>query len=181
MELIAALDKSFNHAHGVLAGVGPEHYAVSTPCEKWNVQELLDHMIGVVAGFGATAAGMPSGEFKLGDDPAAQFRDAADATLAAWSTPGVMERIIDAAGTQMPGSALCGINLLDTTTHAWDLAVALGRPAGLPDDVAAVALEQSRMIISPEIRPGRFEAEVPAPENATATELLVAYLGRNPR
>ncbi len=181
MELIAALDKSFSHSHGVLTGVRPEHLTESTPCQKWNLQDLLEHMIGVVAGLGATAAGKPGGEFKLGPDPAGQFRDAADAALAAWSAPGVMDRIMEAGPGPMPGSVLAGVNLLDTTTHAWDVAVAIGRPAALPDDLADEALKQARMIISPEIRPGRFEAEVTAPPNATVTELLVAYLGRNPR
>lgn len=181
MELIAALDKSFNHTHGVIAAITPEQLVASTPCSEWNIEELLTHTIGVVAGLGAAASGSAGGEFKLGDDPAAQFRAAADTTLAAWSSPGVMERIIDAGPGPMPGSVLAGINLLDTTTHAWDLAVAIGRPAALPDDVAAETLAQARMIISPEIRSGRFEAEVTAPENATVTELLVAYLGRTPR
>lgn len=181
MELIAALDKSFSHTHGVLLGVRPEHLTEPTPCAKWTMQDLLDHMIGVVVGLGAAAAGAPADEFHLGPDPAAQFRDAADATLAAWSTPGVMTQTIDAGPGPMPGSVLAGINLLDTTAHAWDLAVALGRPAALPDDVARAALEQSRAIITAEIRPGRFEPEVEAPANATVTELLVAYLGRNPR
>ncbi len=181
MELIAALDKSFIHTHGVIAAIRPEQLADPTPCEKWTIEDLLNHTIGVIAGLGAAASGSPGGEFKLGEDPAAQFRAAADTTLAAWSTPGVMERIVDSGAGPMPGSVLAGINLLDTTTHAWDLAVAIGRPAALPDDVAAEAHAQARMIITPEIRPGRFEAEVTAPENATVTELLVAYLGRNPR
>jgi uncharacterized protein (TIGR03086 family) len=181
MELLAALDKSFQHTHGVLTGLSPAQYADPTPCEKWTVEELLEHMIGVVAGLGAAASGTPGGEFKLGDDPAAQFRSAADVTLAAWSAPGVLEKIIDAGPGPMPGSVLAGINLLDTTTHAWDLSVAVGRPSALPDDVAAEALAQARAIISPEIRPGRFEPEVTAPADATVTELLAAYLGRNPR
>jgi hypothetical protein len=37
-----------------------------------------------------------------------------------------------------------GINLLDTATHTWDLAVATVQPPGLPDDVAGAALEASQ-------------------------------------
>lgn len=91
-----------------------------------------------------------------------------------------MERIIDAGPGPMPGSVLAGINLLDTTTHAWDLAVAIGRPASVPDDVALEALEQSRRIVTAEIRPGRFEPEVPARADADPTQRLVAFLGRTP-
>ena len=73
-----------------------------------------------------------------------------------------------------------GINLLDTATHTWDLATATGQSAELPDAVATAALEASRTFITPELRPGRFDDEVPVPPDATATEALVAYLGRRP-
>jgi hypothetical protein len=58
------------------------------------------------------------------------------------------------------------------------VAVATGQPAALPDAVATAALEASQMIIQPEIRPGRFGPELPAPSGATATDQLVAFLGR---
>ena len=180
MELTAALDKCFAHTHGVLLGVRPEHLTDPTPCAKWTVKDLLEHMIGVVAGLGAAAAGTPGGPFHLGADPAAQFREAADSALAAWNAPDVMERIIEAGPGPMPGAVLAGVNLLDTTTHAWDLAVALGRPPTLPDDVALAALEQSHRIVTAEIREGRFDPEVPAPAGADPTQRLVAFLGRTP-
>ena len=180
MELIAALDKSFNHTHNVLLNVSPEHYGLATPCSEWTIQELLDHTIGVVAGLGCAAAGTEAQPFVLGEDPAAQFRDAADATLAAWSTPGVLDQIITGGAGPMPGSVLAGINLLDTTTHSWDLATALGRPASLPDDVAEVALANARAIISDAIRPGRFAPPVDPAPDANPTELLVCFLGRRP-
>lgn len=180
MELIAALDKSFAHTHGVLLGVRPENLTDPTPCATWTVADLLDHMIGVVSWLGGAAAGAPGGEFTLGPDPAAQFREKADAALEAWNAPDVMERIIEAGPGPMPGAVLAGINLVDTTTHAWDLAVALGRPASVPDDVALEALDQGRRIVTPELRVGRFEPEVPAPVGADPTQRLVAFLGRTP-
>jgi uncharacterized protein (TIGR03086 family) len=86
----------------------------------------------------------------------------------------------DVVAGPMPGHVLAGINLLDTATHTWDLATATGQPPALPDDVATAALEASHAIISPETRPGRFGPEVPAPEGAAPTEVLVAFLGRTP-
>jgi len=80
----------------------------------------------------------------------------------------------------MPGRALAGINLLDTATHTWDLATATGQDPTLPDDVAVAALEASRMIVSDDIRSGRFGAEVPATPGASPTDQLVSFLGRQP-
>ena len=92
----------------------------------------------------------------------------------------VADRVIDAGPAPMPGHALAGINLLDTATHTWDLATATGQPAELPDLVATAALEASRVLVTPEIRRGRFGAEQPTPAHASTTDRLVAFLGRQP-
>jgi len=177
---VDSLEATFQHAHTVIAGVRPDQYDDTTPCEEWTVRDLLEHMIGVVAGLGAAAAGTPSGAFSLGPDPAAQFQAAAASALSAWRTPGVLDRVVDAGPGPMPGRVLAGINLLDTATHTWDLATATGQPTALPDDVAVAALDASRTTITPEIRPGRFGPEVAAPANASQTDRLVAFLGRAP-
>lgn len=179
MDLTNTLDQAFRHTHGIIKGVRTDQYGDPTPCDEWTVRDLLEHTISVVAGLGAAASGQPpSGEFELGSDPAAQFKQAAATTLAAWQAPGVLEQIIDGPAGPMPGHVLAGINLMDTATHAWDLAMATGQSAGLPDDVAEAAMEASRQIISPETRPGRFGPELTASKNAGATERLVAFLGR---
>ena len=180
MELIDALDHSFQHAEGVIAQVRVDQYDNRTPCDKWSVRELLEHTIGVVAGLGAAASSTPGAAFELGTDPAAQFRDAAKTTLEAWRAPGVLDRVVDAGPGPMPGRVLAGINLLDTTTHTWDIASATGQPTKLPDDVAATALEVSHSIVTPQLRDGRFGPEVPVAADADATDRLVAFLGRHP-
>jgi uncharacterized protein (TIGR03086 family) len=180
VDIIDSLDVTFQHAHGVIAGVRPEQLSDKTPCADWTVRDLLDHMIGVVSGLGDAAAGRERRPFELTADPTAQFDTAAAATMAAWRSPGVLDRVVDGGPGPMPGRVLAGINLLDTATHTWDLAVATGQPAALPDDVAVAALEVSRQIISPEIRPGRFGPERPVSGGADPTEQLVAFLGRQP-
>lgn len=180
MDLLDALEHTFTHAHGVIAGVRPDQYDDKTPCEQWTVRDLLDHMIGVVAGLGSAASGQPPSPFILGPDPAAQFEAVAATTLDAWRGPGVLDTIVDGGAGPMPGHVLAGINLVDTATHTWDLATATGQPSALPDDVATTALKTSRATISPEIRPGRFGPEVGAPDGAGPTEALVAFLGRTP-
>ena len=180
MDRIGSLDETFHHAHKVIGGVSPDQYGNATPCQEWTVRDLLTHLIGVVAGLGAAAAGSPRERFELASDPADQFDATATAALAAWRSPGVLDRIIDAGPGPMPGRMLAGINLLDTATHTWDLARATGQPAALPDGVAIAALEASRATISAEIRQGRFGPEVVVPEDADPTDRLVAFLGRTP-
>ncbi len=181
MDIVDMLDRAFRHTHTVIAGVRPDQLGNDTPCEGWTVRELLDHTIGVVAGLGAAASGLaPAGSFELSSDPAGQFEQAAAATLAAWRTPGVLDKVIDGGAGPMPGRVLAGINLLDTATHSWDIATATGQVAALPTDLALATLEVSRQTIAPEIRPGRFDVEVPVADDADATSRLVGFLGRTP-
>jgi len=178
MDVIASLEQTFAHARAVVAGVRTDQHGDPTPCAAWTVRELLEHMIGVVAGIGRAAGGQAPVPFVLGEDPAAKLDDAAAAALAAWRTPGVLDQVIDGGAGPTPGRVLVGINLLDTATHTWDLATATGQPAELPAPVAVAALEASRSIVSPEVRAGRFGPEHTVPAGASPTAQLVAFLGR---
>jgi uncharacterized protein (TIGR03086 family) len=182
MELVDALDQTFDHAHKVIAGVQPEQYDLRTPCEDWAVRDLLTHQVGVVSAMAATTAGTPkhADAFELGDDPAAQFRAAADAALEGWRKPGMLEQTIDGGPGPMPGRVLAGINLLDTATHTWDLASATGQSTDLPPAVAEAALEASHQIVNEQLRPGRFGPPLDVGTDASATDRLVAFLGRRP-
>ena len=180
MEILEALDLTFQHAQQVIGNVRPDQLDNKTPCPEWTVRDLLEHQIGVVAGLGAAAAGEPRPEFTLAADPAAQFAEVSAVTMQAWRAPGALERTVDAGPGPMPGRVLAGINLLDTATHTWDLATATGQPAALPPDVAETAVEECQAIVSPELRVGRFGPEVAAPAGADATTRLVAFLGRTP-
>jgi uncharacterized protein (TIGR03086 family) len=178
MDVVDALEQAFTHSRTVIAGVTPQRYGDTTPCTEWTVRDLLEHMIGVVSGLGAAAAGQPPTPFELGDAPAGQFAAASASALDAWRQPGVLDRVLDGGAGPMPGRVLASINLLDTATHTWDLATATGQPAELPQPVAVAAMEAGRMIVVDEIREGRFAAEQPAPSGASATQQLVAFLGR---
>jgi uncharacterized protein (TIGR03086 family) len=184
MELVDALDQTFDHAYKVIGSVRPEQYDDPTPCEEWNVQQLLTHIVGVTTVMGETAAtgkaDRRADSVALADDPAAQFRAAADAALAGWRKPGIMDATINGGAGPMPGRVLAGINLLDTATHSWDLATATGQGTDLPPAVAEAALEASHQIVNDQLRPGRFAPELDAPEGCTSTDRLVAFLGRQP-
>jgi uncharacterized protein (TIGR03086 family) len=180
MDLIDALDETFTNAGSVIAGVRRDQYADKTPCTEWTVEDLLNHMIGVVGRIGAAVGGVAPTPFELGSDPAAQFRELASVALAAWRKPGVFDRTMDVGAGPMPGRVLASINLLDTATHTWDLATATGQAPELPPAVAEVALSASRTIITEALRPGRFGPEQPAPAGASATQQLASFLGRTP-
>jgi uncharacterized protein (TIGR03086 family) len=75
-----------------------------------------------------------------------------------------------------------GINAVDTLVHGWDLARATGQDSTLDAALATAALEFCRPAITDEIRAGRgaFAAIVPVADDASPTDRLVGFLGRQP-
>lgn len=184
MDLLTALSQTFDHTHRVIAGVRADQTGNPTPCAEWDVHALLGHALGVVAGIGSAVRGdaPPADEagFVLADDAAAQFRSLADSTLAAWTDVDLTSEINIGAGP-MPGSAALSINLVDTSTHAWDIARATGQPEDLPEELAALVLGICHGFVTDEIRGfAGFDPAVPVSADASSTTKLVAFLGRKP-
>jgi uncharacterized protein (TIGR03086 family) len=180
VELIDALDRTYQHANRVMAGVRPDQFDAMTPCSEWKVRDLIEHMYGTVVIIGAAAGGRPPDEIQIGPDTAQQFEKATAENLSVWRAPGALDQTITGGAGTMPGRAFAGINLLDIATHSWDLANATGQPAELPVDVATAAWEASQQVVTPELRIGRFAEAIPADNEATVTQQLVAFLGRTP-
>ena len=179
MELLPALSRTFDQMHRVASGVTANDYARATPCSDWDVAALMTHAFGVVDTMGTVAGGGAPGAFALDRDaPSAQFRTLADKALAAWRTDGVLQREMTLGAGPMPGEMYASINVLDTLAHAWDLAIATDQDATIDDDLATFTLGLCEQIIRPEIRGGRFDDAVPTSPDASATERLVAFLGR---
>ena len=47
MEILEALDLTFQHAQQVIDNVRPDQLDNKTPCPEWTVRDLLEHQIGV--------------------------------------------------------------------------------------------------------------------------------------
>ncbi len=183
MELRAALTQTFDHTHGVIAGVRADQMGNATPCTEWDVKALITHALGVIAGIGSAVRSEAPKEraaFALDGDPAAQFRALADGTLAAWKNVDLNSEINIGAGP-MPGSAALSINLLDTATHSWDIARATGQSEALPEELAALIFGICQGFVTDEIRSfAGFRPAVPVSADANSTLKLVSFLGRKP-
>jgi uncharacterized protein (TIGR03086 family) len=184
MELLEALTQTFDHTAKIVDGVQPSQLDGPTPCRDWDLRALLGHMTGVVVNMGRGANGeelLPDpSAFQLDADPAAQFRTEADRALAAWTAHGSDGEVNIGAGP-MPVPVAMSINILDTSTHSWDIARATGQDGNLPDDLATTALTLCQGIVTDDVRGfAGFDPIVPVGPDASATDQLVAFLGRTP-
>lgn len=183
MDLVTALAATFDRTGDLFAGVAPEQWDDTTPCAEWDVRVLATHTLGVVENMGHTARGEEGVDdvnaVELGADPAARFRAVAATTLAAWRGADLDAPLDFGGGRVVPTRFAVMVNLLDTSTHAWDLARATGQDEELPPGVAEAALASAREVVRDEIRGTRgFDPALTPAGDATPTEQLVAFLGR---
>jgi uncharacterized protein (TIGR03086 family) len=149
----------------------------STPCDDWNVRQLLNHMLQTQHYFVGAARGEqvspPSGTPPsiLTGDPAEDFRRARSETIRTFSEEGVIEKT---------GPSL-GIAFSDQLLHGWDVAEATGQDSTMPEGLAQAAYDTIHGQFTDDQRKGVFKPEVAVDADASAQERLLAYTGRRPR
>ena len=180
----------------------------STPCADWTVTQVLQHAAGDQLAW-AAALGVgrgpsenpfaPSGQL---DGSVAELLTPALATArTAWAQLGPNDGPSNGNGSgpaidQDPGDATVPTPLpqgelpvpvaaatcaLDAAVHAWDIAVALGRPGGFLPDPLARQLLTAQTIIEPLRQFGVYAVALsPQPGDGHGAELL-RYLGRDPQ
>jgi uncharacterized protein (TIGR03086 family) len=114
----------------VAEGVAPEQLGLPTPCREWDVQALLDHMVGgteyLLAAMDGRAPVPATGT------TAADYRAGVAAVLEGLTHPGALERTCTSPlGFEWPvGQAVAG-TFMDVLIHTWDLARATGQDTDL--------------------------------------------------
>jgi uncharacterized protein (TIGR03086 family) len=111
------------------------------------------------------------------------LRAAAAEVTAVWADDAVLDAVLRLPFGTLPGRAALATWVGEVTTHTWDLAVATGQTPAWDDAVVAVGLTAIRGKLPSAGRgPGiPFADAVPVPDDAPPVELLVAWLGRDPR
>lgn len=161
---------------------------IATPCEGWDLADLLSHMIGQNLGFAAAVATGDADETAYaGPDVApanavGQWDASAEALRAAFgpADEAAVVRLAEFDIQVTPAVAL-SMQLLDTAVHAWDVAAALGDTYRPDDAVTELVLDFARQIASrPGGSPGVF-GEPLAETGADPWLDALRLLGRDPR
>ena len=188
----SALLDSYENAAVIVSGIDAADLGQPTPCRKYDVAGLVDHI--VEAGFRAAALGRgqapPPGDrsphVDLSDAPG-QLRRAAVEAAQAWDDDSKLSsKITMPWGEECTGAALVDMYVAELAAHAWDLARATGQVDELDPSVAVTALEGARVMMKADYRDvveqgSPFGAEVPPPPGADDWERLAAFMGRDPR
>ena len=173
----------------IVEGISDDQLGLPTPCDQWDVRALLNHMLGTVelgrALFSGTEPVVPivpgdlPGSDLVGDDPLKAYRVAVEGLLAV-ADDDAFSRMFATPFGDMPGAVLAGFTTADIAVHGWDLARATGQPSPLGDELVEWGSAFARQMLTPDKRLTRFGPEVAVAADASATDRLVAFLGRRP-
>jgi uncharacterized protein (TIGR03086 family) len=182
------LQRAFAATAVVLASVSADQMSDPTPCASWTVHDLVNHIAGGPDFFAevaetGVAPGRRATDYAAGDF-GATFDAGARRAVAAFRADGVMDKTMKVPIGEVPGRVFVFIAAIDTFTHGWDLAKAMGRSTDLDPSLAGQLLAVARASLPEALRgaDGRapFGPRVEVPTPACPADELAAFMGRQP-
>ena len=183
MDATTALQQSDELLSALIAGLTPDHRELRTPCDQWNVHELVEHVVegthGIAGGLTGAAPPEETPDF-MANGPANAWRLAV-AHLSTVATPEVLSAMHQMPFGEVPGEAAVSVIVADQVTHAWDLAKATDQPFAPSEELAQFALSTWQPLVPAQGRTGDgFKAVIEISDDAPVVDRLVAYTGRQP-
>lgn len=182
----ATLRSVVGAATTVVDGVVDGQLTNATPCDEWNVRDLLHHLVTTAAMFATAAergyipddvAQELAGDV-LGTDFSRAWKDASEQLCQAFEQPEVLDRVLALPFGDARGEVAVDLAVLEIGIHSADLARATGQDITDQAPFAAVLdTLRARMIVEWRA-PGILKDEQPAPPRASTVEKLLAYAGR---
>ncbi|ORV89298.1 hypothetical protein AWC11_13920 [Mycobacterium interjectum] len=165
--------------------IPPDSWGQPSNLEGWSVRDLVGHATGSAAKIVTLVEGgelwdRPSQPADwVCEDPAARLRELAARLTGA--LPGAdMHAMRPSPQGEVPLHRALTYPASDLAMHSWDVHASQGRFIELPDDLLALCRGLVESVPENLLRrPGGFGPARPAPEGATPTARLMAYLGRS--
>ncbi|WP_020659385.1 maleylpyruvate isomerase N-terminal domain-containing protein [Amycolatopsis benzoatilytica] len=187
MDLLTAHSRALTIADEAIRAIGDEDWARDAPsCPGWTVHDLVSEMVVAERAAPDMLAGRviyaPDPRWLgdvLGVHPVGVWEQAARAAREAWLDRVAVQPAGDVAGG-MPIDEYGVWSVLGLVTRSWDIAVALGKPNPLPDDLADWLLAWATPLLADPRHRESFDSPVVIGPDPTATDRLLALTGRQP-
>jgi uncharacterized protein (TIGR03086 family) len=188
MDVLGCLEEAESRLRELTSSLTEADLNRPTPCTEWDVRALLSHTIGAMEMYAAFADGglapdfeaLMSGRDLLGGDPHGAALASCARSQQAWSQSGVLQRELATPWGPMSGERVASQSTFSTLVHGWDLAVALGLDAELPQHLLDLSWSFAEDLVPVLREVGVVAAPVEVGEGATPTQRLIAFLGRDP-
>jgi uncharacterized protein (TIGR03086 family) len=184
VDVISALEQSYDHTAMLVAGLTSAELDAPSPCVGWNVRATLNHMLGATWMFTLVNQGKGAEDDAgdvIGDDASLAVSAAAKENLASWRQPGALEGERSYAFGTFPAPGAAMLNLGEVVVHNWDVAKATGQDLAIDPAVGHMLYDWCLSIPLVEFRRhGFFGPEVGVAASASIVDRLVGLLGRRP-
>jgi uncharacterized protein (TIGR03086 family) len=186
MDGIAQLHRqALDETGTVVAGVGKEQLDLPTPCDGWDVRDLLNHLVSgnlwaSELGAGATIEDVGDrfdGDV-LGDDVLGAYEASAILAAATFEAPGALAAPCAVSYGPVPGSVYAGHRFIDVLIHGWDLAIATAQDTALDPELIDAAYELLQEEADMVRASGVFGESLSVPADADSQTRLLAFIGR---
>jgi len=178
----ALLERAVGYTRGSLQLAVGADLDSATPCDRWTLLDLLQHMNDSLAAFTEAAEiGYVDLVPVRGTDPGAQLIDRlrvrACALVGAWARhPGTGP--VAVGDLELRSALLADAGPLEIAVHGWDVAQACGVDRPLPAGLALELLDVVPFVVGAADRPERFGPPLDVPLHARPSTRLLAAVGR---
>ena len=198
VDIVELLDQGYAWTAGRVWAVRAHDLDRPTPCTRWDLRHLLNHLIGAQQLLTGAVAAPPPGTSPgldadaatvsqtladadlVGTDPVGAYDAMVERAMAVWRTPDVLSGTCELPFGPAPVQVAARIALLDAVVHGWDVARATGEAADIPDELAEPILAFAPDLLAGAPRGTAFADEVTTDKPNSASDRLVAFLGRKP-
>lgn len=171
------------------ANVTDDQLDAPTPCDDYDVRDVLFHILGLAEAFrcaadkdlgGATSA--PPGSIKtaLPDNWREEIPHQLTALTDAWNNPAAWEGMTQAGGVDLPADIAAKVALNELTMHGWDIARSTGQDFSIPDDLLQVSHDLLYPGTDQSEREPIFGPVVQVPDDAPLLDKVIGLGGRDP-
>ena len=166
--------RATDYARGVLAELTDDDLRLPTPREGWDAGRVLHLVDAIDALIGLLETGtlaFPQPSRPNDPNPVALVAERLAKLTHAFS--------VATDATRVENAAVAGA--VEFTTHGWDVDVTRHRAHRIPESLAEDVLAVVSPALAVSARGESFAAPIDVPADASASERLVAFLGRMPR
>jgi uncharacterized protein (TIGR03086 family) len=167
--------------------VGDNQWQAPTPCTRWNVRALVNHLtaeqlwvVPLLRGATVLDVGDRLDGDHLGTDPPASWQRAASQARAAFLAAQPLDDhpVRMTPHRQVSAAHYCREMTCDLTIHAWDLARACGTSERLDPRLVAAVYDWTLPHAGALATSGLVDPPVPVSDTATPQSRLLALFGR---
>ncbi|HET6165319.1 MAG TPA: maleylpyruvate isomerase family mycothiol-dependent enzyme [Marmoricola sp.] len=182
-EALGMLERAVGYTRLALQHITPEMLCLPTPCSRWRLAALLDHMgesleaLTEAADLGQVAPAAPPGP-PSPVDAVERLRVGACSLLGSWSAV-AHDDAMTVGDRPTTSSSLARAGALEIAVHGWDVSQATGIREPIPAALARDLLPWVGDLVGDFDRPDRFDYPLDGPAIGPSSRLL-RDLGREP-